>query len=485
MAKLVFSLLVVLAVAVTSEPISRPWAASRIAVPVVRRQGGVPVDCTFFEAPGAEETCEDIANRWGITVKDFTDWNPSLGADCSGIDRNKEYCVERNWGNPLPTSSSSTIPTSTSAGSGPTSAFPSPVQEGIIKTCNAFYKTIKDVDTCDGIVTKYGTFTLEQFLSWNPALGSDCKTLWGGTYYCVGVPGTPTARPTSTTSTRATTTGTGVVKPSPTQSGLIDTCVRFYEAVQGDTCDTIVAAHGTFTLAQFLAWNPAVGSDCRQGLWADTYYCVGVPDTPTTIRTTTTTTQSTSTTTTATNGIVTPSPTQGVIAKNCDKFHFVQEGETCKQLAARYGISVQQFYEWNPSVGANCETLWFANACVHTIGYVYPVTANCYTTSDNLLWGDNRPAALTSVGYWCDGNSDKDGVGAYTPNQVKTGCYNAPFGNIKIGFWLRNEFGVDMSLSQDKCNQLVKMAVERCDRGGYLSLESWFVMGTVTEGRCP
>ena len=98
------------------------------------------------------------------------------------------------------------------------------------------------------------------------------------------------------------------------------------------------------------------------------------------------TTQSTSTTTTVTNSIITPSPTQGVIAKNCDKFHFIQKDETCKQLAARYGISVQQFF-------------WLANACVHTIGYVYPVTANYYTTSDNLVWGDNRPAALTSVGF--------------------------------------------------------------------------------------
>ncbi|RYO89763.1 hypothetical protein DL766_002650 [Monosporascus sp. MC13-8B] len=88
----------------------------------------------------------------------------------------------------------------------------------------------------------------------------DCSGLWAKTYYCVGVPGTPTAPPT---------TPTGNPKPSPTQDGLIDTCIRFYLAVAGDTCDKIVKAHGTFKFDQFLKWNPAVGKDCS-GLWAKT-----------------------------------------------------------------------------------------------------------------------------------------------------------------------------------------------------------------------
>ncbi|KFA81763.1 hypothetical protein S40288_10202 [Stachybotrys chartarum IBT 40288] len=464
---------VILAVSVASEPLPRQWGPARTATPLLRRQA-TPDDCTFFEAPyGPDDTCEDIAARWGITVEDFTAWNPSVGPDCSDLDVTEEYCVERNWGNPLPTSSSSVRATSTrtSASSTSTNTFPSPIQDGIIGTCTAFYRAASG-DTCDAIVSRYGTFTLAQFLSWNPAVGSGCRNLWAETYYCVGIPGTPTSRPTSTTITRAATTSTGVTRPSPTQSGLIETCTRFYMAVSGDTCDAIVRLHGTFTFAQFLSWNPAVGSDCRY-LLAQTYYCVGIPSTPTTVRTTTTTRPAT-TTTTRGNGITTPTPTQRIIVNNCDRFYLVRADETCQQVAARHGISTQQFNTWNPSVGENCAGLWAnAYACVRTIGYVYPESTSCYTTEKT--WGDNRPAALQSVGYWCDGNSVNDGVGNYAVGQTKYGCYNAPFGNNKIEFWARNDFGITQSRSTARCNQLVRLLVDGCARGGTGTVESWWV----------
>jgi hypothetical protein len=120
-------------------------------------------------------------------------------------------------------------------------------------------------DTCNKVVAKYGTFTLDQFLSWNPAVGADCSGLWLGYYYCVGVPGTPS------TTTTTTTTPAG---PSPTQTGIIYSCSRYHKAVNGDTCVRIVDQYGTFTLDQFLSGNPAVGADCT-GLWLGYYYCIG------------------------------------------------------------------------------------------------------------------------------------------------------------------------------------------------------------------
>lgn len=106
-----------------------------------------------------------------------------------------------------------------------------------------------------------------QFLEWNPALESDCSGLWAENYYCVGVPGTPSSPPTSST---ASTTGSS--KPWPTQEGLIESCTTFYKTVKGDTCAKITQKYGTFNLSEFVAWYPAVGSDCS-GLWADNYYC--------------------------------------------------------------------------------------------------------------------------------------------------------------------------------------------------------------------
>ncbi|KAM5447965.1 hypothetical protein McanCB49686_007429 [Microsporum canis] len=57
-------------------------------------------------------------------------------------------------------------------------------------------------------------------------------------------------------------TTTAPTGPSPTQGGIITTCRQWYEAESGDTCLKIVDKYGTFSLAQFQSWNPAVGSDC-------------------------------------------------------------------------------------------------------------------------------------------------------------------------------------------------------------------------------
>ena len=97
---------------------------------------------------------------------------------------------------------------------------------------------------------------------------AECKGLWPDYYYyCVGVPGTPTSRPTTT----KPTTSPG---PSPTQSGIVSNCQRYYQAKEGDGCRDIVDSIGTFTFADFLTWNPAVGADCG-GLWVGYYYCIG------------------------------------------------------------------------------------------------------------------------------------------------------------------------------------------------------------------
>jgi hypothetical protein len=104
----------------------------------------------------------------------------------------------------------------------------------MIESCTDFYFTEAN-DQCEIIVAKYGTFTYDDFVRWNPAVGPTCGGIWAQTYYCVGVPGTATVKPS------ATPTPTGIHKSSPTQSGLIDTCTDFYFAAANDRCDLIVA----------------------------------------------------------------------------------------------------------------------------------------------------------------------------------------------------------------------------------------------------
>lgn len=224
---------------------------------------------------------------------------------------------------------------------------PSPTQDGLISTCSRFYQAVAG-DTCNKIAATYGTFSTADFVTWNPAVGESCSGLLVGYYYCVGTPSTPTI----------TTTPTG---PAPTQTGIISTCNSFYRAVSGDTCDKIVARYGTFTLSQFLGWNPAVGSDCS-GLVATYYYCVGVPGLGGSSTTTTATSTSTSTrTSTTASG---PTPTQTGIISACTRYHKAVDGDSCTGIVQQYGtFTLDQFLAWNSAVGADCAGLW--------LGYYY------------------------------------------------------------------------------------------------------------------
>ncbi|KAL1835661.1 hypothetical protein VTJ49DRAFT_6258 [Mycothermus thermophilus] len=205
------------------------------------------------------------------------------------------------------------------------------VGTGLIPSCKTFYQVVRG-DTCQKIVDKHGTFTLDNFYSWNPAVGSDCSGLQAGVFVCVGVRGTPTTRPTNTA-------------PSPTQTGLIPSCKTFYQVVRGDTCQKIVDKYGTFTLQDFFAWNPAVGTDCS-GLQAGVYVCVGIPGTPTAPSTA-------FTTSTTTSSVSAPSPTQPGIIASCNKYYQVQSGDNCEKIVAAHGytFTLQQFYSWNAGVG--------------------------------------------------------------------------------------------------------------------------------------
>lgn len=61
----------------------------------------------------------------------------------------------------------------------------------------------------------------------------------------------------------------------PTMTGTISTCDKWYDVVPNDTCDAVAQSFG-ITLSQFLAWNPAVSSDCLQNFDVGDSYCVGV-----------------------------------------------------------------------------------------------------------------------------------------------------------------------------------------------------------------
>ncbi|KAH8690433.1 hypothetical protein GQ44DRAFT_720227 [Phaeosphaeriaceae sp. PMI808] len=328
---------------------------------------------------------------WSISLEDFRRWNPSISATCTGFEVGKSYCVEVT-GEPAPVSStfiksptptptptptpaksssiiySSSKPTvitsstlfrstskSSSIASSTTSAgngvqTPQPTQAGMVANCAKFY-FVADGTSCSTVLSANG-ISIQDLYKWNPSVNSDCTGMWGGVNVCVGVLGGSTSvKPSSTVPSN------GVQTPQPTQPGMVTNCNKFYFIDQGVICDTVTSKNG-ISLSNFIKWNPSVGSDCT-GMQAGVNVCVGVigGTTPT------------PTPTTPNNGITTPQPTQPGMVTNCNKFHWISEGNVCSQILSYNKISLADFYKWNPSIKSDCTSMQAnVNVCVGVIG---------------------------------------------------------------------------------------------------------------------
>ncbi|KAF0331192.1 hypothetical protein GQ607_001500 [Colletotrichum asianum] len=181
--------------------------------------------------------------------------------------------------------------------------------------------------------------------------------LWTNGNVCVGIiGGTQTSIPPTTTTTSA---GNGISTPLSTQPVMVNNCDRFYFVQSGDSCAQIASNHG-ISVTELATWNNVSGAACG-GLWANVCVCVRVIGaTPTT---------AVPAPPAPGNGVSTPVPTQPGMVGNCDRFYFVESGDTCVAIVSRYGITLTQFTTWNNVVGSGCGGLW-ANVwvCVHILG---------------------------------------------------------------------------------------------------------------------
>ncbi|KAI3329474.1 LysM domain protein [Ustulina deusta] len=317
---------------------------------------GATAQCSAWVQASYGVTCEIIERVYGMSEDQLISWNPSvaqLGDGCNLI-QGLYYCVEVNYVHlttASTTTTSTTVPTTTTVSTTTTTksgngiATPTPVQIGIASNCNKFYLVVNG-DGCYDIAAAQG-IALSDFYSWNPAVGSTCATLIADYYVCVGVVSGSTT--TKTTLTMTTKTTGGATTPTPVQTGIASNCNAFYLVVTSDSCYDIAAAKG-IALSDFYAWNPTVGSTCAT-LIADYYVCVGVGGSATTAL---------PPTTTKGNGVTTPTPIQTGMVTNCDTFHLVVSGDSCYDIAAAAGITLTQFYSWNPAVGVTCATLFLS-----------------------------------------------------------------------------------------------------------------------------
>ncbi|PYH48037.1 LysM peptidoglycan-binding domain-containing protein [Aspergillus saccharolyticus JOP 1030-1] len=305
---------------------------------------GTTLDCGawFVNEASLNYNCSDICLANSIAIHLFTEANPSLNyTTCdSDLVTGDAYCVDPlsgwQYSNMTATNSSSTTVT---AATSPTA----PVQTGIAANCNAYYAA-KTGDSCDSIAAEFD-ITVAQFLAWNPAISSNCTSgFWADEDYCVGVVTNTTATVTASSTTLASPSSSSsssvsstssVTPPAPTQSGIPANCDAYAVAETGDNCATIAAKYN-ITRAQFLAWNPAISSDCTTGFWADEAYCVGVSSSSTTTATTTTAPTISAASTSAAS-VTPPAPTQSGIPSDCDEYYVVQL--VLREDSAEIGLS--------------------------------------------------------------------------------------------------------------------------------------------------
>ncbi|RYP68851.1 hypothetical protein DL769_005424 [Monosporascus sp. CRB-8-3] len=156
-------------------------------------QPGMVNNCNRFYLVSPGDTCSAVASRAGISLSQFSAWNRQTGgASCSSLWLDYYVCIGiigTSTPQPTTTAGNGTIgtsnpqPSTTNEGSG--IATPTPIQSGMTPNCREFY-FVQPGDTCNVIASRYGISTSD-FIEWNPAAGSDCRTLWANTYACVGV----------------------------------------------------------------------------------------------------------------------------------------------------------------------------------------------------------------------------------------------------------------------------------------------------------
>ncbi|CAG8010468.1 unnamed protein product [Penicillium nalgiovense] len=309
-----------------------------VKTPVPRANGEI-ANCTdWYASQSKYDTCYSVITGRHLLFDEFYAMNPSVKSDCSGLSIGTYYCISTYEGGFPPgfpgwvSSSSSpisSIPLTTSTPTGNGVSTPSPIQTGMVSTCNQFYKVVAD-DGCYDIANEHG-IPLASFYAWNPAVKTDCSGLQADEYVCVGVKLTSTSAVVT-----ATTSVSGVTTPSPIQKGMVSTCDTFYDVHPGDSCYDIADTHGV-SLDTFYTWNPAVKTDCS-GLQPDEYVCVGVKAATGT-------------------GVTTPYPVQTGMVATCDAFYKVIADDSCVDIANANGVPVASFYAWNPAVKTDCSGL--------------------------------------------------------------------------------------------------------------------------------
>lgn len=174
---------------------------------------------------------------------------------------------------------------------------------------------------------------------------------------------------------------------APTVAGTTKSCSKYHEVKTGDTCADISIANA-ITLSELLSLNQKLNDQCSN-LLSGYAYCVATVNG--------TATDSTPTT----SSVVTPTPVQEGLAKNCNEFYRVESGDGCYDIANDHSIPLDDFYDYNLAVGNDCSKLYpDTYVCIS-------VTQSCtvsvsFKTTHSTEWGESIwvVGSLPELGVW-------------------------------------------------------------------------------------
>ncbi|KAK6449891.1 hypothetical protein FP744_10006141 [Trichoderma asperellum] len=194
----------------------------------------------------------------------------------------------------------------------------------------------------------------------------------------------------------------------------------------GQSCDQLALQYSNstnnITTLMFLSWNPNILGDCQR-LAPGQRVCSSPPDgqfVPSGVIYAPTAAGSYYTT-------ASPSiPTQSGTVDSCGLYYNVVAGDTCNEIALRFGINFTSFQTLNPEINSGCTNLWLNYAVC-----VAPVTPSPLSTNGTCgpAWGHatctgtNFGKCCSTSGY-CGSTPDYCGAG----NCVSGACSGSSTG---------------------------------------------------------
>ncbi|RMZ83680.1 hypothetical protein DV738_g1034, partial [Chaetothyriales sp. CBS 135597] len=398
---------------------------------------GTNTYCGRYYQAQLGDYCNLLVMKFSISLADFRFLNPAINENCTNLYAEESYCVQAVGdintysGKPGYTThvltrtgsledSATTFPPVVWSSPTPTTT-QIPLASGTRKDCYSYlvgddWQTDlsgTDLGSNCNLIASVWDVTLEDLRVWNPSLGDtsdpSCAFASGVRYCAKYYYGFKTYEEEP-----------GVNPDLPVRDGMAEDCTLavYVNPSGGQTCQEILDSW-ELTIAQFYEWNPSVGSDCS-GMWAGYQYCVRTEDyvepTPTTASTTISATATTSPTA--------PGPTQDGQPSDCDKWHLVQSGDDCSVIYDTYGITQDEFLEWNPAVSEDCLTGFWAS-------YAYCVGVASSNTTPTTTSAESTSTVSTSAAP-----TDTGPVAAPEPNQAGNAIASCnEYGQAQEGDW--------------------------------------------------